>query len=151
MIMNHVIILFAVSTLFVGCRARQWDESSGVLDSDESTGRVSVRCFENIENSEKPVWLFQVSGAHSSTDQEQPLQVSVQKKLADAGAVSIANAQSGRGVVSKDAGIFLGYESGALTADQADQNKAGFFGGLLTMTGNSAENSAEVLCEVRDI
>ena len=104
---THALVLITICTLFVGCRARQWDESSGVMDSDAPSGRVSIRCFENIENSDKPVWFFQVSGAHSSTDREQPLMVTVQQKVADNAPTTIASEQSGRGAMSDNEGFLL--------------------------------------------
>jgi len=138
-----------VTSLLEGCRLRHWNDDSGVLDDSQDRGEYSIRCFESFVDTTKPIWFFKVTGILNPNNRDQPIEVTIQKKTSNNDPIEIATKARGKGLVSDEYGIFLGYDSGALTADQLHEGRKGFYNGLLTITSNDESNVTDVFCEFK--
>jgi len=142
-----------------GCKARQHDEagllSSGEKDVNEETvalgGNYSLLCLpdNNASTDASESFLVTVKGAENPQDEAQPILVTID--VARSGKEDrLFTDVKGRGAIVKDRSIFLGFETGVLTADLSAVEPGGeTYTGVISIA--SFTDGAQVKCQVREL
>jgi hypothetical protein len=162
---DAALTLLFCGALVASCKTRE-PEQNGLLSeeveqnpADETVadgGEFAVRCGP-ADDADNPgadtagdTWLLQVKGAVSTSDESQPLIVDLDLLTAEAGgkAQRLHAGQKGRGIIDLQKSLFIGFESGVLTAD-ADTGGAGGFTGVLSVA--SRVDGIQVRCQAKAI
>ena len=119
-------------------------------DGTPAPGSFTVTCRPQDPQIQQDLFIVAVRGAVSPDDEAQPVVVSVERRRANAAqqADRLAADESGRGVVRPKGAVFIGFQSGVLTADYAGQASANTHTGLLTLAADPSVNGMPVGCRV---
>jgi hypothetical protein len=158
--MDQIKIFIALLAVTLGaCKARQHDEA-GLLSSDtekanEETlalgGNYSLLCIPDnkVSTDASESFLVTVKGAENPKDESQPILVTID--VARSGQEDrLFTDVKGRGAIAKDRSIFLGFETGVLTAELSSvEPESETFTGVISIA--SFTDGAQVKCQVREL
>ena len=158
--MNSFKLLLIMSLVSLGaCKARQHDEAGLLTSGDENPneetvalgGNYSLLCLPDNKASTdaSESFLVTVKGAENPKDEAQPILVTVD--VARSGKEDrLFTDVKGRGAIVKDRSIFLGFETGVLTAELSATEPGGeTFTGVISIA--SFTDGAQVKCQVREL
>jgi hypothetical protein len=141
---------------FAACKVRDPD-AGGLLDDTEADadptaaeekvadgGRFAIDC-RVLEG--KGHYFVEVSGAVRADDEAQPLYVHVERRDGSAAPRILAGREAGRGRVTVQGSLFIGFQSGALTAEPAREGD-GTHLGVLSLADDPEAVGAAVRCKV---
>ena len=157
--MKHALMI-ALIVAVSGCKQRHPDDA-GLLDADPNDetptlvvpsgprqqGLWTINCApepldSDVERSSVR-YRFDVQGATDPTDEAQELVVSAYRL--DGGSSVLALSEIGRGTVSVEGPIFVGFASGVLTAEKIAD---GSFAGVTTLSKDAQASALAVGCRV---
>ncbi len=154
------LLLSIILTVALGaCKARQHDEagllSFGSENSNEETvalgGNYSLLCIPDNKASTdaSESFLVTVKGAENPKDEAQPILVTID--VARSGQEDrLFTDSKGRGAIARDRSIFLGFETGVLTAELSTAEPGSeTFIGVISIA--SFTDGAQVKCQVREL
>jgi len=148
---------FAIS--LASCKARQYDEAGLFSSKNEiplheglaSGGNYSLFCIPDNKASTDPSesFLISVKGAENPKDESQPILVSIDVARSGQQERLFVDVK-GRGAIVKDSSIFLGFETGVLTAELlAGEPGLETFVGVLSIANFT--DGAQVKCQIREL
>ena len=153
------LLLFILTVSLGACKARQHDEdgllsAEGDNANEESIalgGNYSLLCIPDNKTSTEASesFLVTVKGAENPKDEAQPILVTID--VARSGQEDrLFTDVRGRGAIAKDRSIFLGFETGVLTAELSSvQAGSETFNGVISIA--SFTDGAQVQCQVREL
>jgi hypothetical protein len=153
------ILLVLTVIALTACKARQPDEAGLFSSGDDNPndemvalgGNYSLLCLPDNKASTdaSESFLVTVKGAENPQDEAQPILVTVD--VARSGKEDrLFTDVKGRGAIVKNRSIFLGFETGVLTADLSTTEPGGeTFTGVISIA--SFTDGAQVKCQVREL
>jgi hypothetical protein len=158
--MSRSVVAALLALSAVACKQRDPD-AAGLLSDGTQTptaentapaGDYTIGCRAQDPDLPQDVFTLVVHGAASATDETQALSVTVLRRYADAarGVAELARAEAGRGAVRPKGPIFVGFQSGALTAEYTAAGALETHNGLLTLASDPAVNGLSVGCAVSE-
>jgi len=115
-------------------------------------GDWKITCVPVENPQDSRIYVIEISGAVSETDENQPVKISIHRLIkapvapTDSSVKEIASGQLGRGSVAKQGNIFFGFAGGALTGQYQSQTKK--HDGLLTLVHDQDVAGLGVACDV---
>lgn len=111
--------------------------------------RVQCRPADSAAGGER-TYLLSIKGAVRPDDELQPLLVSL--SLDRAGSVlPLGENQKGRGAIDPQGAIFVGFESGVLTADKISQSTTPAYQGVITLANDQDADALAVFCRAEPV
>ena len=153
--MRHLVLVAALAAVFA-CKPRNPDEG-GLLSDDAGKapvqtsvapgGQFHLHCQPADEAADATTYDVDVAGAVDEKDESQDVLVSVARTAHGATDV-LADKLEGRGALSVQGPVFVGFPMGVLTADPQAGGKPGAHMGVLTLANDLSASGLKVSCAV---